>query len=425
MLTREQNDLLTRTGPGTPGGQLLRKFWQPAALVEELPAGGAPVPIRLLGEDLVMFRDETGQVGLLGIHCSHRGADLSYGRLEDGGLRCIYHGWLYDVHGTCLEQPGEPTGSTFYQKIQHPAYPCAERGGIIFGYLGGGTPPELPNYEFLLAPAERRSATKGYHECNYLQANEGNIDPVHLSFLHRIFRGEEAGAPSRAAAQSYFGVDTSPALEIETTDFGVRIFTARHISADLVYLRISNFIFPNLSAFPGGNRGGGYGVNWHVPIDDEHHWKFAINFSRTDQGVDLFQRDPNEMGADYHLVREKSNRYLQDREQQRTRSYLGIGSYFMAHDKLAVEGPGPIQDREAEHLGTTDKVIVAARLELLKAIQDVQQGRDPMHLVRTPEQNAFPFLGAYEQVIPASMDWRKDWREVFPQSQRAQAEVVA
>src|SRR5436309_9617852 len=145
MLSTEENELLTRTGPGTPGGDLFRRYWQPAGLSEELPVGGAPVPIRLLGEDLVLFRDDRGQPGLLGLHCSHRGADLSYGRLEDGGLRCIYHGWLYDVHGRCLEQPGEPAGQAglaarggnasdnpitaagpagFRAKIRHPAYAC-------------------------------------------------------------------------------------------------------------------------------------------------------------------------------------------------------------------------------------------------------------------------------------------------------------
>src|SRR3989449_2166510 len=135
MLPQTENDLLTQTGPGTPCGELLRRYWQPAALSEELPQGGAPVPIRLLGEDLVMFRDDQGRPGLLGLHCSHRGADLSYGRLEDGGIRCIYHGWLYDIDGRCLEQPGEPASSSFHEKIRHTAYPCVERAGAIFTYL--------------------------------------------------------------------------------------------------------------------------------------------------------------------------------------------------------------------------------------------------------------------------------------------------
>ena len=147
MITQEENDLLTRVDPGTPAGALLRRYWQPVALSQELPEGGAPVPVRLLGEDLVLFRDDQERLGLLGLHCAHRGADLSYGRLEDGGLRCIYHGWLYNIHGRCLEQPGEPGGGEHRDQIRQPAYPCEERGGVIFAYLGPGEPPLLPGLD--------------------------------------------------------------------------------------------------------------------------------------------------------------------------------------------------------------------------------------------------------------------------------------
>src|SRR6266542_2179994 len=167
-MIREQNELLTRVGPGTPGGELLRRYWTPAALSVELPPGGPPLAIRLLGEDLVLFRDESGQPGLLALHCSHRGADLSYGRLEDGGLRCLYHGWLYDAQGRCLEQPGEPAGSTFHERIRHPAYPCHEVAGVIFVYLGPAEPPLLHNYELFRVPAYHRWIHTYYHECNYL-----------------------------------------------------------------------------------------------------------------------------------------------------------------------------------------------------------------------------------------------------------------
>jgi phenylpropionate dioxygenase-like ring-hydroxylating dioxygenase large terminal subunit len=170
MLTREQNDLLTQTGRGTPCGELMRRYWQPLALVGELDNRAAPLPVRILGEDLVLFRDDRGQIGLLDLHCAHRGADLSYGRLEDGGLRCVYHGWLYDVSGRCLDQPGEPAGSDFRKKVRQRAYPCQERSGIIFTYMGPGEPPLLPNYDFLSAPEERRVIVKLYQECNYLQA---------------------------------------------------------------------------------------------------------------------------------------------------------------------------------------------------------------------------------------------------------------
>src|SRR5581483_5740506 len=231
MLSQEQNDLLTRTGKGTPGGALLRCYWQPAALAEELPPDGAPIPIRLLGEDLVLFRDEHGEIGLLGLRCPHRGTDLSYGRIEDGGLRCLYHGWLFDRAGNCLEQPGEPADSTFKDKIRHTAYPCREVGGVILAYLGDGEPPLVPDYEFLRAPEERRYCTKLLNDCNYLQGNEGNIDPQHLSFLHRQL-AERPGSSQPVAntsltANSLYGRDLRPRIEIEETDFGVRIFSIR------------------------------------------------------------------------------------------------------------------------------------------------------------------------------------------------------
>src|SRR5437870_4431311 len=207
MLSTEENDLVTRIGPGTPGGDMMRRYWQPAALAEELPIGGAPLPIRLLSEDLVLFRDDQGRPGLLGIHCSHRGADLSYGRLEDGGLRCIYHGWLYDINGRCLEQPGEPAGSTFHEKIKHSAYPCRELGGFILAYMGPGEPPLVPNYEFLTVPDDQRFETKFHQDCNYLQGNEGNIDPTHNSYLHARF---DQGMPDTT--------DGCPALDAEETE---------------------------------------------------------------------------------------------------------------------------------------------------------------------------------------------------------------
>jgi len=175
-MTEEENELLTRVGSGTPCGELMRRYWLPAALSEELPQGGAPLPVRLLGEDLVLFRDDRGRPGLLGLHCSHRGADLSYGRVEDGGLRCIYHGWLYDIVGRCLDQPGEPGGGEHRDSIRHPAYPCEERAGVVFTYMGPGNPHLFPNYEFLVAPDDRVFAIKLFSECNYWQGNEGDTD---------------------------------------------------------------------------------------------------------------------------------------------------------------------------------------------------------------------------------------------------------
>ena len=178
MLTQEENRLIALTGPGTPGGALMRRYWHPIALSEELPPCGAPMPIEILGEQLVLFRDERGRPGLLGLYCSHRCADLSYGRIEDGGLRCLYHGWLYDIDGRCLDQPAEPPGSRYKDEIRHLAYPIIERAGLLFAYMGKDEPPLLPGYEFLNAAPAHLYLQKTYMECNYLQALEGDLDPA-------------------------------------------------------------------------------------------------------------------------------------------------------------------------------------------------------------------------------------------------------
>src|SRR5512134_3275191 len=175
MIAAEENQLLTQTAPGTPCGELMRRYCQPVALSEELPAGGAPLKVKILGEELALFRDDQGRPGLIGVHCAHRGTDLSYGRVEDGGLRCLYHGWLYDICGRVIDQPGEPGGGANKAAIRHPAYPCHEVGGIILTYMGPGEPPLVPNYEFLTVAPEHRTAVKVMYECNYLQGNEGNI----------------------------------------------------------------------------------------------------------------------------------------------------------------------------------------------------------------------------------------------------------
>ena len=418
MITREENELLTRTGPGTPCGDLMRRYWQPAALSEELPAGGAPLPVRLLGEDLVLFRDDQGHPGMLDLHCPHRGADLSYGRLEDGGLRCVYHGWHFDTHGRCLDQPGEPGGGKQKDSIRLKAYPCQEQAGMIFGYLGPGAPPLLPNYEILTVPAEQRFVTKAFSDCNYLQGNEGNIDPIHLSFLHRMLDESlaRAGRPieyakvrgSEASPNRFLGGNAAPTIEVEVKDFGLRIFAWRPVG-ETAYLRVSNFVMPNLCAVPGETQGAGYLVNWHVPIDDEHHWKYIFVFSR-ERPLDkekFRQRYCAEVGPDYRPIRNGSNRYLQDREEMTSRTFTGLGSFFPAHDFYATETEGAIQDRTQEHLTSSDKAIVAARKLLLKAIKGIEEGREAQHVVRTPTSNNFAHMIVLSEVVPSSLDWKE------------------
>ena len=417
MISQEENCLLTQTNPGTPAGELLRRYWQPVALSEELPPGGAPLKARILGEDLVLFRDDQGRPGLLGLHCSHRGTDLSYGRIENGGLRCLYHGWLYDVSGCVLEQPGEPGGGANRNEIRHRAHPCQEAGGIIFTYMGPGEPPLLPNYEFLNVPPEQRSVIKARYRCNYLQGNEGNIDPVHLSFLHQYL--SEAKPPlqrvvpgSEATDNTLLKKDIAPTIEVELTNFGLRIYSVRDSEPGKRYLRVTNFVMPNLSAFGGSTVGEGYAVHWHVPIDDFSHWKYIFMFSRERAlPEELIQKNRAELTAGYELARSGHNRYQQDRDSMSAKSFTGMGFNFQAHDAFATESQGAVQDRTQEHLVSSDKAIIASRKLLLKAMTDVGEGRDPHHIVREPRSNRFLHLQVFSEVILNSAEIKQHTRE--------------
>ena len=413
MIAAEENQLLTQTDPGSPCGAMMRRYWQPVALSEELPAGAAPLKVKILGEELALFRDDQGRPGLIGMHCSHRGTDLSYGRVEDGGLRCLYHGWLYDICGRVLDQPGEPGGGANKSAIRHLAYPCQEVSGVIFTYMGPGEPPLLPNYEFLTVAPEYRTVVKAFYECNYLQGNEGNIDPVHLSFLHQYLSEAQVARlrvveSINATDNTLLAKDVAPTIEVEVTHFGLRIYTTRDASADKRYLRVTNFIMPNLSAFGGSTVGDGYAVHWHVPIDDHHHWKYIFAFSRTSP-LDEFLRTRSrvELSADYRLGKTSENRYQQDRASMKTHTFTGMGTNFQVHDAFATESQGAVQNRTEENLVSSDKAIVAARKLILNAIKDVQQGREPQHVIRDAKANAFPNLVVISDVIAKSMDWKE------------------
>jgi nitrite reductase/ring-hydroxylating ferredoxin subunit len=414
MLNQEENDLITQTGPGTAGGDLLRRYWQPVALTEELPEGGAPIALKVMGEELTAFRDEQGRVGLLGLHCSHRAADLSYGRVEDGGLRCLYHGWLYDVTGQCLEQPGEPEGSSFKDKVKHTAYPVQEKAGMVFAYMGPGEPPLLPNYSFLRGPDENSYVCKYLHNCNYLQGNEGNIDPAHLSYLHRLFDKPSSDPASTSkmvptgtslSANTLFQQDVAPTIEAHETDFGVRIFSVREVEDRQHYVRITSFVLPNAFAIP--SQGG-----WHVPIDDTHHWKYQIMRREAPLDRDEFLRGRAKIvTSDFHHIRDASNRYGQDRQEMLTRSFLGMGEAFQTHDNWASESEGPVLDRTAERLAYGDQPIIAARRMMLRAIRQIQEGQEPPNIVRKPSDNGYEHLVTIQEVFPEGVDWHEVWKE--------------
>jgi phthalate 4,5-dioxygenase len=418
MLSKEQNDALTITDPGTPGGELLRRYWQPIALSSELPAGGAPVPIDLLGEELVLFRDQQDRVGLLDRHCCHRGTDLSFGRLEDGGLRCLYHGWLYDVTGKCLEQPAEPKTSTFKDRVRQTAYPVVEKAGAFFAYLGPGDAPEFPTYDFFTLGDEHIHVHKLFIDCNYLQANEGNYDPAHVGFLHRSFDTNRrpglnfgalklVGMTKDEIALTDIDPHEAPRIEVEETSFGVRIFQNRSAGAGRKYLRVTYFGMPNFSVIAGPQGGDGQIGHWHVPVTNETHWRWNF-YVRRDAPLDESHRIPNHLRKPeeyedaYHITRKQANRFLQDRSAM-DQNFTGMGPNFNTHDAFATETPGKIQDRTREHLATTDVALAAARKQMLRAVDDVRAGRDPIGLARTPDANRYPDLLSFDVVAPETM----------------------
>jgi phthalate 4,5-dioxygenase oxygenase subunit len=412
----KQQELLVRTGPGTPCGKLLRSYWQPIALAEELPRGGAPIPVTVFGEELVLYRDAQARIGLLGRRCPHRGVDLCYGRTEDEGLRCIYHGWLFDTEGALLEQPGLRDQKTAASgRIRHKAYPCHEAGGLIFAYMGAGEPPLFPAYEFLDTSEDERFVSKIFHDCNYFQGVEGNMDQVHLSFLHRLRPNKakalldlaERAPGSQSSPMALLTLDATPNIEVQKTGFGMREVVTRS-APEGTYVKVENFALPGFSAVPGSTHGDrGYLVNWHVPIDDETHWKYMVTFKRG--GLDrkkirdsLFGDVP--FGADYKFAK-PAERYAQNREAMASgEAFAGLGPGFAYHDLVIIEAQGKIHDRTNEILGPEDKSVVLVRRIMLEAIADVEEGRDPPHVVREASQNVFPELVVLAEVIPQTKD---------------------
>jgi nitrite reductase/ring-hydroxylating ferredoxin subunit len=397
MMSAEQNGRITRTGPATPCGKLMRLYWQPAALSEELN-GPRPVrPVRLLGQDLVLFRDRQGRLGLIDRHCPHRRADLAYGRLEERGLRCLFHGWLFDVGGQCLETPAEPEGSRLAADVRQTSYPVVERNGIIFAYLGPGEPPALPSFDCFVAPDAYTFAFKGYLDCNWLQALEVGIDPAHASYLHRFFEDEDPtenyGRQFRATSDGSEMPMTQvlrefsrPEIAIESTDYGLRITALRKLDAARTHVRVTNLTFPHAFVIPLSAEM--TITQWHVPVDDESCYWYAI-FTSFDQPVDKaeMRRQRLELYTlpDYKPRLNRSNDYGFDPEEQQTQTYTGMGFDINVHDQWAVESQGKIHDRTREYLGVTDRAIATYRRMLLGAIARTERGETPL-MVLTPEE---------------------------------------
>ncbi len=422
MLSAEQNELMTRVLPGTPAGALLRNYWQPVALVDELDGPRALKPVRLLGQDLVLFRDAAGRYGLLDRDCPHRGADLAYGRLEEGGLRCAFHGWLFATDGRCLQTPAEPEGSKLCTRIRQGAYPVVEKSGILFAWLGEGTPGEFPAFDCFAAPGTHTFAFKGFLECNWLQALEVGIDPAHASYLHRFFEDEDtAGSYGRqfrgASADSSMPITQvlrefdRPEISVEKTAFGMRLIALRRISAADTHVRVTNLMFPQAFVIPMSAEM--TITQWHVPVDDTHCYWYAIFTSfglPVDKAAMRGQRLKLYELPDYKPRLNKRNHYGFDAGEQLRQTYTGMGHDINVHDQWAVESPGPIQDRTREHLGTTDKAIIAYRRMLVDSIRKNAAGETPPMRLDAASARALTGPPAIDGIGPTDR-WNDYWQE--------------
>jgi phthalate 4,5-dioxygenase oxygenase subunit len=399
----EQNELITRISAGTPCGTLLRQYWQPVALLEEFDpaidsrmASRALKAVRLLGQDFVLFKDENQRWGLLDRDCPHRNADLAFARHEGDGIRCPFHGWKFDATGRCLDTPGEPLGSQLCQRVRQGAYPVREAAGVLFAWLGSDPPPPMPLFDCFIAPASHHFAYKGMWHCNWLQAFEVGLDPVHTSFLHRFLEDapldsigdNAAGKQFRSASAGQFGGEKwpmtrvmrefyRPEISFEPKPWGMQINTLRSMGEDLTHVRITHSIFPHTFVIPLSETM--TITQMHVPIDDTHTYWYSF-FTSFDKPIDAqamrLQRSRFIPGPDYVPLTGRHNQWGFDPQEQRTRTFLGMGEDDInVHDQWAVESMGAVQDRTREHLGTTDKIIMANRRVLLAAIEAVAQGK--------------------------------------------------
>jgi phenylpropionate dioxygenase-like ring-hydroxylating dioxygenase large terminal subunit len=398
MLTREENELVAKVGPGTPMGDLMRRYWLPALLSSELPSPDADaVRVVLLGEKLIAFRDTNGQVGLIQNHCPHRGASLFFGRNEEAGLRCVYHGWKFSVDGTCLDMPNEPAESDFKHKVKAVAYPCQERGGIVWTYMGPRSePPPLPDLEPNMLPGAEVHVGAIQRECNWLQALEGDIDTSHLGFLHLGAIDPEKQEPGTFG---YYTVkDRCPRYAVVDTDAGSMYGAYRPATAAVNYWRIAQFLFPFYALIPSGVLGLSKLVRAWVPMDDDHTMFFVMGAQGSvGAGIDLRQVQPSttDWYGRFRLPQNANNDYQIDRHKQRSlQSYTGLSSVHL-EDLAITESMGTLLDRTVEHLGTSDVMVIRVRRRLIAAAKALQEqgevppGAENPRVYRTRSGSAF------------------------------------
>jgi phenylpropionate dioxygenase-like ring-hydroxylating dioxygenase large terminal subunit len=393
MLSKEDNELITRVGPGTVMGTFMRQYWLPGILSTELPGPDSdPLRIRLLGENLIAFRDTQGKVGIVQENCPHRGASLFFGRNEEAGLRCVYHGWKFDVEGNCVDMPNEPAESDFKHKVKAVAYPTRERGGMIWVYMGPRAEPDLPplpNIEANMLPEGEGAVFMSMRECNWLQGLEGDIDTSHFGFLHAgaIDPDEMPGG----TFSKYVTSNRAPHYAVLTRDYGTMYGAYRPAEEDSYYWRIAHFVFPFWTFTPPGPLGAKVSAGCWVPIDDEH--VHQIGFSRVAPGLtrvitgNMLPRTSSPYRR-FRWAANGENDYLIDRDMQRANrgpdGYTGIKGVLM-QDQAVTESMGPIYDRSQEHLATGDAMVIRTRRRLLDAALALANGGTAAPCVDDPD----------------------------------------
>ncbi len=423
MLTDEQNQFLTRIGPGTPMGGLLRAYWQPLLYSHELEeCDSAPVRIRLLGESLVAFRDSEGRVGLVDHRCPHRLASLFFGRNEEGGLRCAYHGWQFNVEGRCIDMPNEPGECPLMKKVRVKAYPCREYQGVIWTYMGDGDPPPLPQLGWAMVSPDRKTVLKYMRHCNWVQAMEGDFDSSHLGFLHRDFSQDPktdrfAKAEGGDTLRGIVALDRKPLLEVADTEAGVMYGACRGTPQDGAYWRVTQFQLPYYTSVPAYN-----GLNrlkiW-VPMDDTHTMVWEANWSpekvldpetraglKGRVGPSGFLPDDDGWYGRGRFVARENNDYLINRERQREANFTGMEDGAPVQDAAMQESMGAIVDRSQEHLSASDAAIIRMRRSLMRAARALnEQGSLP------PSVNDPKLYRAHgEQFLVSGME---GWEDVY------------
>lgn len=405
-----EHQALAQTGPDSAVGRLLRRYWTPALLSEEVPEPDCPpVQVRLLGEDLIAFRDTAGRVGLLAEHCAHRGSSLFLARNEQMGLRCSYHGWKYDVDGNCIEAPNAADPS-FCKQIRQVAYACREVGGVIFTYMGPPSQkPPLPDIEWFLVPETHRYAYKRLQECNWLQALELDIDSSHVAWLHResVLAGAQTNERSRL-----FLDETAPSFEVVPQEYGLLIAARRDASDERAYWRVNQWLMPWYTLVPAERESGPINMHGWVPIDDHTSWTYSFTWDPDRPLVPHSLADWKagrsgiycevEHGT-YRPTRNKSNRWQIDRQAQRSgQLWMGIHGN-QEQDNAIAESMGTMYDRTREHLVPTDAAVIATRHRILGAAQALDQGIEPFGL----QPEAFR-VHAVSAMLPRSAAWQTE-----------------